>query len=406
MDARELLEELRRQQDRADRVNASPGQAAAQGGAEQLVGNLLGIPEFAARGVRGASNLVRGATGQDMIPIPPEGLLGLPSGREALAGVESVPNLLGLDAPGYEENLARRNAVERDEGMAHTLGSVGADVATLAAGRSPFVKGSGGFFDKPIASAIDDFARSTKSNTGLKAFTRDIMDSELFRSVARGLGRSTEAGIEGIALASIQNGDPADAAAMAAGSQMASSLALTAANEAVDFPSDVLGTPSPKTLKGKLGALVINAAIYGGLMQFAKTAFPGGDDRILESQEAGYDKILGTMLIGGVLGVSGKRSLPDGAFKAFPKFADALNTIPRASVQSAIVDWSKDEDAQQVIDTIIRHPGAFNSQQTDQLLEALQSGDLSKVKSLTEQEDFRRILEGPDPRLGNVPEKK
>lgn len=403
-DARQLLQDLRERQDREDAIKAEgrPMQAATQNMAEGLLGNVLGVPEFLARGVRGASNVVRGATGQEMQPIPAGGLLGLPSGREALAGIESVPNLLGMDSPSYDENLARRNAQEQDNPLAAMAGSVGADVATIAAGRSPFVKGPGGVFDKTIASSIDDVVKSASGKTtGAPRFIADVMDSPLFRETARGMGRSIETGIEGLALASIQNGDPVEAAAMSAGTQVASSLALTAANEAIDFPSDVLGTAAPNTLKGKLGALVVNAAIFGGLMQFAKLAAPGGDDKLLESEAWGYEKVLGTILMGATIGAAGMRSSNNTLGKAFPVFADAINSIPRSAVTSAYSEWSQDERAQKLIDAVIQHPDSLTNTQADKLLEAFKSGD----SSIFEDEEIKKLIEAPDPRLANVPEK-
>lgn len=393
------------------------GQAVAQGGAEGLVQNLLGVPEFLARGARGGANVIRAATGNEPIAIPPGGLLGLPTGRETLAGVESgIGGLLGTGergfgdfGPRFEEAVARREQTAQQRPIATGIGGVGADVATLASGRAPLVRGPGGFFDKPVASAVDDLSAflTTSKPTGVKAFAKPFVDSDFFKAATRGLGRAAETGVEGATLALLQQGDPLDTAALAAGAQVGASIGLSIARESVDFPFEAVGLKAPKGVKGKLGGLIATAALTGGMVQLFKSLTPGGRDRILESDETGYQKVAATLLLGMVGGLLGKRPKAGGFLAAFPKFADTAATIPRAAMLSVLEDLVADQSGigDKALSAIMQNPGAFTEKQTDILMKGIRNGNfLDAVNKLAEQdEDFVRIIDAPHPKLSDVP---
>lgn len=415
-EARQLLERLRALKKQQKPPTVTRG--VAQGMAEGLVGNLLGIPEFFARAGRGGGNVLRAATGNEMIPIPPEGLLGLPTGREALAGVKAgVGGLLGIGGdvgdfgPRFQSALAERNQIQEQRPISVGVGGLVADAATLASGRAPLVKGPGGLFDKPVAEAVGDFGKFLERKagpTGTRRFMTDIVKSSGFKTISRAFGRSAETGVEGTVLAVLQNGDPVETAALAMGGQLVASGSLSLAQGVVELPFEALGT-RPKGFKGMAAALAINAAIAGGLWQLFKSLTPGGRDRILESDEAGFQKVAGALLLGMTAGLLGKRSKPEGLLSAFPKLADAAAAAPRAALLSIFTDLTKDETGlgEKTLNTIQKNPTAFNEKQIKTLEEGLKDGTfVSRVKKLIEMdEDFAKKLDAPDPRLADVPEK-
>lgn len=394
MEAREAIQRLRELR----RKRATFSEGAAQGAAEGIAGNLLGLPNVMAK-------IAERQTGVKLDPR--QGLLGaLPdTGREGLSSLQvGAENLLGLKSGNtgqrVMDEVQRRNQVQQDAPIGTAMGGVGADIATIAAGRRPFVRGPGGVLDAPINKGMNALSKATNAGkTGFGRFAKDIIDADTTRLIARGLGRSAETGIEGMALATLQDGDPVETAAMSAGAQMAASGGLTIANEFFDWPMELLGQKGTKfgsSLKGKAVSLAFNAGAAGALIHFVKTVIPGGKDFILESEEAAYDKMAAGLVLG-MASVVGKRSLPDGAMKAFPKFADAINTIPRGAMISLIEDMESDEQTvSKTLGKMMGSPDAFSEKQANALNKGLMNGDfLERINELMDDEKFRNIITAP-----------
>jgi hypothetical protein len=396
-------------------------QGAGQGITEGITDNIMGIPEAAARTPLGIGLLGANAGSLRMLGVGPQPgqktFLGAPNGREALSSLRvGGENLLGINndgpsGPRVMSEVQRRNQVQSDAPVGHGVGDVGADIAMLAAGRQPLVKGPGGAFDDIISRGIGAMSRGVGKGAGkygARRFAKEFVDSDAFKLIGRGLGRATEAGIEGMAMAVVKGADPVETAALTAGTQMAGSLAATIGNEAIEWPHDAFGTKPAfrSSIKGKVFALAVNAGVMTALIQTAKTFMPGGKDYILESEESAYKKMAAGMALGATLGVLGKRSLSDGAFSAFPRFADAINTIPRGAVQSLITDMDEDEDTvNSVLSLATSNPQALGSY-SERLNTALEKGTfLEEVNSLMEDGKFREIVESP-PELAGVPVKK
>jgi|GEM_PF-2747387 len=404
-----------RQQAKQPQQDASFGEGAMQGGAEGLLGNAMGLLELPMRASRGIGNATRKIMGYQDQPYPQEGLLGLPSGRESAAGLDSAMSLLGVPntSGNFQENMDRRDNVQQQAPMGQMAGGVLGDVATLATGRAPLMGGrSGGVFDQKIEGTIDNLSKylgKKAKDTGTARFSKDIADSETFRDIARGLGRAGETSIEGLTLAAIQGGDPMEAAAMSAGTQMAASLVNTGIGGMFHLIPKMTGgsIKAPTTLEGKVAALALYAGVMGNLVSLAQQFSPG-ENSIFAADDAGFNKVASMLIVGATLGVTGSRSGPEGMLSAFPKAADFMHSIPRTAMTSFYADMSKDESglSKQVLETIKKAPSSFSGSQIDELTKGFLNGDFtSRVNKLAEDQKFRDILDAPDPRLSGVPKK-
>lgn len=346
----------------------------------------------------------------------------MPSGREAAAGIDTALGNVGLSgllsvSPNYEENLARRNSVAQQAPVGSAIGDVLADATTIATGRAPLMQNkTGGFFDEGIETGMEKIsamlAKKAKPKTGLARFSKDFVDNETTRKIARGLGRGAETGIEGMVLSVLKGGDPVEAALMSGGAQLASSAIQTTTGELFEYPDEIVqrdssGKPmQPKTIVKKLPALAFNAAIFGGLYQILNVAIPGGVDSVIQSEEAGYDKAMAMLALGVISHAAGGRTSEESTLAAFPVVADFLTSIPRSAVTGFFADMSKPDAGgyQKVLDRIQQAPDAFSEDQRERLLEGLRSGSFgATVDELLEDESFSNILNAPDPRLSEVP---
>lgn len=406
-DAKALLERLRGQQ----RQPASFTTAATGGMAERLIDNVLGVPEAVARAGQGAMNVGRGLLGMPMIRRQPgETILGLPKGRDVLSGAQALPGLLSGDfGSQFQQAQEQRQQIAQDQPFATSLGEVGGDVATLATGRAPMVKGPGGLFDDLIrTSSLNAASRigNVPGNIGTRKAVERALKSEPFQELARAGGRAVETGLEGALLSLVQDGDPVETAAASAGAQLAGSAGLSLLDETAKLPFRLVGG-KPAGIVDKFWGLVVGAGLAGGLYQLVKTATPGGRDRILESDEAGFRKVLASMLLGGVAAAAGaKRTKTDGILAQFPRMADAAATIPRGAMVSLVEDMTRDEATRKTMSVLSTNPEAFSQKQMEVLSRAMEQGEgfAHRISKLYEEDEtFRSILDAPDPRLAGVP---
>lgn len=402
----------------------STAQAVAAGAGEQLYGNILGIPDAALRMLNPAANLARRATGQPERPAPSFGLL---SGRQAAAGAEvpgaAIQSLLGdREIPNipelYQERIATRERLEQERPGATGVGELLGDAGTLAMGRAPMVRGPGGLFDESIerglTAAATGLARGQQGKIGPKRLAERVIRSDLFKGLSRGGGRAVETGIEGMALSLIQDGDPVATAGMAAGGQLAASGALSLASEGVNAPYQILKQLAPEgmrdkikmpsTIQGKIAGAVGSAIIAGGMLQMFKEATPGGQDRILESDEAGYKKIAASILLGATAGMLGKRSKAGGILEQFPKLADAATTLPRTGIIKLAQAASEDPDIERTLNSVTSNPSGFTRREIERFNDAARSDDpAARVREMLEDDGFREKISAPHPKLIGVP---
>ena len=373
------------------------GTAFLMGGANRVVDNILGLPQGlenlgnSAQG--GINDLLASLTNQNVadflvgeqtepeqydVPEAREIFAALDAGTGTVTGQGDFDSLFA-DALGLRQDLAAENPT------ADTLGGFSGDVLSLLTGRAPR-SGAGGLFDEKILDTLR--GASTKlgakaGSTGTVKQAKEIIDSELFQDTMRGLGRGLETGLEGAALAIVQDGDPLETFGLAAGGQLASSGALTAAGGAVELPLKLFG----QNRLGKFSKTLIGATAQGVMLTTLFQVFQKNPDA---AEETAFDKLTTSLVIGGTLGLAGKRSKPDGVLKNFPTLADAILTVPRTGMIKVAQSLAEDPDAQLVAQTMASNPDAFTQDQLTAIQAGIEGGDLSSVvRDLSEDSDFR-----------------
>src|SRR5688572_26274333 len=267
------------------------------------------------------------------------------------SAVQSIPSLLpGGESPSeaMERNRGEYQLEEFEMREAHpiaaTVGDVGGDVLSLFAAR----RGSG------AGRAIRNLETKLAGRTSVEVAETLAQDLEkaaktpAWQRMARGGIRSLEAGVEAAALDILKdpNADPAETAAVAAGGQLVGSGFLQGAKGLLS------GGPSSAGLK-----LTVAAASTMGLLQMLKSATPGGRDRILESIESGYDKVLlalalgaGSAAVGATRYGRGNPALADQTRALW----DGISTVHRGTTLSLLSDWTEgDADDRAAIERVL-----------------------------------------------------
>lgn len=381
------------------------GSALLGSGLERFFDNFSGLAESAARGIEYGQNLPKKILpssmadflfGEQQITPPGDTVLGLPTGREILAGAGALPGLLSGDySQQFDAAMAERDAIAEQNPIATLAGQLGGDAATLMLGRAPR-SGPGGMFDEFIRQNIDKLSSSALKVAGnatpaartvgqslSKEFGNRI-SSETFRNLAKGAGRSLETGLEGALLAVAQDGDPLETAGFAAGTQAASSLALYGVSETFQ-----LGSKAAKAVGlGPVGKFVaggiVSAGLAAGLMKLLQ-ADPEA------AEETAYDKLaLGVVL--GIAAIGGKRSKADGVLKEWPTIADGILTIPRAAMINAAQKWAEKPEDAQLVSALAENPNQFTPEQIQGFRKGLESDNPDDaVNSLRPKVTFRKV---------------
>lgn len=253
--------------------------ALTRGFGEAFLDNLMGTPDLVLTGG------TRMLTGQPLVEPPfappnPEGtpeppvklprvgerVLPLPRGEQVMAGAEAAGRTLagGESLPAeYRGARIRQEAAQAQEPGIFGAGQVLGDVATLVTGRMPFARrlarrpqGLPRINDNQVADTLEAIGRS---NPDLAPRVVELIGSarlaspgasRLWGRVSEKLGRafrkSAEKGLEGAVLGALQENDPLTTGALAAGGQLATSIA-----------GGAFGIPmSAKGLLFKAGSLV------------------------------------------------------------------------------------------------------------------------------------------------------
>ncbi len=415
----------------------STAQAVAAGAGERLMGNIMAIPDAPLRLFNPVANAVRETFGQPRRPAPSFGLP-LPSGRQAASGVEAVGAQLAQAGPGegrppqtgtfglpfrtergpmptaetdlqgqFQQRMQQRGQMEQDRPGAFGVGEFLGDAGTIASGRAPMVRGSGGMFDEAIKTGLESVSKALNRPSGMVGVKRTadrVISSDVFKDLARGAGRAAETGVEGAAISILQDGDPMETAAFAAGSQAASSFANTAVEHTTGLLDEADGKMGPVSknlgwVGRKAGSVGLYAGVGGVIYELLINDSPSS------SIAQNLDKIGYTFLMGATVGMMGRRTNPEGVLKEFPKLADAMQTIPRTGILKLAQSATENPELKQTMDTIARNPSAFTGGQLDQITRALRSDDpgAGVLKMIDEDERFREAVEAPDPRLAGVP---
>lgn len=394
-----------------------PGLTAFTGGVtERVIDNVLGVPEMFARAGREAAGLGDALLGNRPLPSlrggpeTSESVLGLPSGRQVVAGASS---LLGGD---LEANLAQREQIAQNNPGADFLGRTAGDAAFLATPRGA-VKAStgraGGLFDDSIQQLISSTRNRLPSPTavGTKAAISRTLGNETVQELFRAAGRSVETGLEGALLASVQDGDPVQAAALSAGAQLAGSAALGVTAGTASLPTDVwpgLLAGQKLNLPRKVVGLAVQAGLLGGIFQLGQQFFPDDNSQVVADEQA-FSKTALTLMVGALAATTAKRTKPDGILANYPVIADAITTLGRGSAVSILEDMSSDANVRQLLNVMSKNPQVFSEKMQSEINAIINDPEKSLsdwIESQADDERLSEILSAPDPRLIGVPLKE
>jgi hypothetical protein len=357
------------------------GQAFGRAALERFINNLLAVPSVLrdaqkVNPITDVQNILAGQAPKQVLGSTPR--VTLSDIRAALDTAGQVPDMVSA---GELNPVERFRAAQQQQEQAEAArraqapfatgaGEVAGDVATLITGRAP------------ISRALTAAPKLKQIGTAGEIFINAA------KKLGRGAGRAAEVGLEGAVLATLNGGDPAKTAALAAGGQAFGSLALTLGR--VPF-------------KGKgLGAL---AAIGAGTaaIQLFKALTPGGRDRILESAESAAEHVGYEMLVGGLAAIMGAgRVRGSDLSKSFPvvadKIADAISTGLRGPWISLWKDWTKESDKgvnriEPVLNALAEAPETFTATERNQLKRALTTGEVS-ISSVLDRLSRKRSFRG------------
>lgn len=303
-------------------------------------------------------------------------LMDVPSGEQAFAGAQAAAEVPGAMMRGepaqfgqrMDASMAQGQQLEEQHPGPTTLGTIAGDVASLITGRSPFSRAVIGA-EKKLATRM----LPTDMDPGFRKALNQTLNSKSVRKLARGAGRAAETGIEGAALASVQGGDPHEAFGFAAGGQLVGSGILSGVQETF---SRVPGNSIPVKM-------AVAAAGSTALIQMFKSATPGGQDRILESEESAYKKILWGVGLGALTASAGLGRGRGGELaKNFPKITDSLTAIPRGSMLSVLEESREDERIEPVLSRAAQDSQYFKTKHQRELMKAFQDKKVSLSKTL------------------------
>lgn len=371
-------------------VTTSPLQAGLRKAATEYSNMALafprGIGNLIAGGAAGASAIAakmrgepaefgeRFAEEQGKLPASALRAIPAPTVQGMAAGIRSIPALVpggesfgDAFARNREAITAEEEALAAAHPVATAIGGVGGDVAAIISGRLPFARRIGEA-EKALAGGAPQLyfgaaAPAAQSNLGY-VLDKTVL-SPAMRRLARGAGRSVEAGLEAAVLDTMKGDDPLETAYMAA-------IGQAGASGAIELGKTVWRHPS----------LAMAGLAMASTFQIMKEATPGGRDRILESVESGFQKVTWTLAASVAAGAVGGGRLRGTEFaQRFPKLADSISTIPRAAVISMAQEWTKASPEEQsqmemVASRLASDPGYFGPNVARRLDRAAKNGTL------------------------------
>lgn len=286
--------------------------------------------------------------------------------NRALSGNWSEPIKPPQLGATFAESLAAERQKSEESPIATSAGRVGGDVATMLTLKP----------GERIANSLNlgPFNPRAAIPEGGRLATGA-------RTIARGLGRAAEAGLEGAALSAMGDGDPARTAAYSAGLQAAGSAALTAKGWAWNNP------------KSALFSIWLGHEIWKAVMPGPQETFESKDQAIRELVSAYGAGIAAAMLGAG-------RGVGEGGVR---RVTDAISTAERATVASVITqlqEASKDGNdiPARVLEMMGKNPDSFGADVRQRLEQAAASDKpralLNEIDSLMQSESFRNAVEG------------
>jgi len=192
--------------------------------------------------------------------------------------------------------------------------------------------------------------------------------------VATRFPRLVGAGLEGATIAMIDNGDPLEVAAWAAGTQAAGSVSLTALS----------GLSGGGNIASKGLRIAGGAAGMAMFLEIAKSLTPGGEERdfarMFESMGTTTAKVAGFFAVGAFAGIAGLGRTPSRSTSMMnmaASFSDAITALPRNAVFSVINNAVKDDRIEPVLNKLASDPGYFGPEAARKIERAFTSGAAS-----------------------------
>lgn len=375
-----LLDRLyaaQRQQQQAVKDEGGAGWAMADAWTRQHANNLLALPSVAADiATAPYRNTQHGVFG--FVPKL--------SVEKTVSGVRGLQGLLAGQDPreAYNRSMANldiaKGAIEEAHPWATTGGSIGGDITSLIGARLPFVSGP----SKEIPAIAETVVpQSERMVPGMSRWMTRKAES-LTGTFTRPVGKILETGGETAALAILNENDPINSAALAAGGQASGSLALLMARH-----------------PGKTAI----AALGGGFIAYSavQRAFPGGENRWGEALSHTLDKMWIAGLVGLTASMTGAGRYRGSPFKSaqqfsedLPRFADGVNVAFRAPAASVWVRAMKEDvNSRQpvigpVLNSIMKNPDAFSEQELMTIGKSFEDGSLKPtIDKMIKDEAFR-----------------
>ena len=336
---------------------------------------------------------------QQKFPASALRAINLPDANQVLAGVRSVPSLVpGGEKPSeaFDRNLATVDIRElRREArfpLATGAAELGADLAAFLLTKKPFSKRILSSEARLISGNPLAFGNAVKviaSNPTYKAVMKDWATAPGMKLMYRGAGRSVEAGAEATMLEIINGRNPAELAALASGLQAGGSMFLTG----------LRGVGGKGTTDFAIRVAAAGAGV-AAMYQMMNELVPG-DERVLESLDFGFEKVLLAISLGlmsGAVGAGRMRGGQGSLQRNKPLVADALNTIHRGTLLGmlgAFKDGSPEQRAQieQTLDVITTNPDAISEKTHKKLLASITDGTfVETIDGLASDAAFQKAL--------------
>jgi len=339
---------------------------------------------FPASVLTGGMNAPTSLDAQALMSVAPQAAYQnrAPGEYDALAGHERHDQRELTDL-GQEFTQKRNNILEGylDRRAAHPVGAgagdVLSDIATVITGRAPLVTA------QRASRLAKPPVKPTKIDPGFKRWANTRINKMKDWLKTSGM-RIAETGLEGATLAALQDEDPLAGAAFGAGAQSVGNIAQGVWDE---IPGK---RPTIKLAVGGIAA--------GALWQVWKSMTPGGRDRILESEESGYQKMAALVAVGALTRMTGFSRPTTRQLDDLGAVVDSWHTMRRSAVMSLFSELENDDsgDMDRVMSQMFKDSSFFSPTAQRRISRAATNEDVSMgdtIESLMEADrKFRRKL--------------
>lgn len=347
-------------------VETSFGEAFARGAGNRVANSALNLAE---RGVNAVAN-IPGRAANMLLADPISGAA--PFGRvpEVNVNLPRAEELSGIFRPTEERPVATA--------LGQTTGDVASLLAFRGAGRAGMarINPQAAMRIPGVAQTVQAF-RTAAEKPGTARALDQFFSSRASSATGAALKNAAETGAEGAALAILNEGDPLQVGALAAGGQLAGTAAI--------------GLTRRKRI-------LWTALTAAGGIQLAKSFLPGGKDFALESIESGFDSARDTLIA-----AAGARLIGAGRIRSenFPFLRD-IPTIQRGAVLSVVNDALSESErgggnVERALQHLLSDAEQFSDEQISKIDRGIKQGNLGSTLSqmVDKDKDFARLIDSP-----------